>query len=98
MNKKILKKIPKFKSEAAEKKFWSKSDSTDYIDWDKAELNPLLTKLKNSNETISLKLPKSLINELKVIADKKDVPYQSLIKIILSDRVKEENVNYNAGK
>ena len=86
MNK--LKKIPKFKSIAEEKKFWGKHDSSDYLDWSKARL-ATLPNLKPSLKTISLRLPEHLLNALKVIANKEDVPYQSLIKIILAERVQE---------
>ena len=86
MNK--LKKIPKFKSLAEEKKFWGKHDSSDYLDWSKARL-ATLPNLKPSLKTISLRLPEHLLNALKVIANKEDVPYQSLIKIILAERVQE---------
>ena len=86
MNK--LKKIPKFKSIAEEKKFWGKHDSSDYLDWSKARL-ATLPNLKPSLKTISLRLPEHLLNALMVIANKEDVPYQSLIKIILAERVQE---------
>ena len=86
MNK--LKKIPKFKSIAEEKKFWGKHDSSDYLDWSKVRL-ATLPNLKPSLKTISLRLPEHLLNALKVIANKEDVPYQSLIKIILAERVQE---------
>ena len=72
MNK--LKKIPKFKSIAEEKKFWGKHDSSDYLDWSKARL-ATLPNLKPSLKTISLRLPEHLLNALKVIANKEDVPY-----------------------
>ena len=78
-----LKKIPKFKNEKIEKEFWEQHDSTDYIDWTKAQ-TVQFTSLKPSTETISLRLPKGLLSELKLLANKEDVPYQSLMKIILS--------------
>ena len=86
---KKLKKIPKFNKEDQEREFWSKSDSTDYIDWSKAK-RVTFPKLKPSTKTISIRLPEHLIEELKTLANKKDVPYQSLIKIILNDRIDEE--------
>ena len=86
---KKLKKIPKFNKEDQEREFWSKSDSTDYIDWSKAK-RVTFRKLKPSTKTISIRLPEHLIEELKTLANKKDVPYQSLIKIILNDRIDEE--------
>ncbi|EKE21622.1 MAG: hypothetical protein ACD_7C00166G0004 [uncultured bacterium] len=87
---KKLKKIPKFKNEKQEKEFWSKNDSVDYIDWSKARSDFKFSNLKPSTETISLRLSKSMLNELKTIANEKDVPYQSFIKIILDERIKNE--------
>jgi len=86
MNKK---KIPTFKSEDAEREFWDGHDSTDYIDWTKAK-RALFPRLKPSTETISLRLPKSLLDELKLLANKRDVPYQSLLKVFLAERVERE--------
>ncbi len=80
---KKLKKIPKFKSEKEERAFWSKHDSVDYIDWSKAE-QIVFRDLKPSTETISLRLSASLLSRLKTEAHKQDVPYQSLIKVLLS--------------
>jgi predicted DNA binding CopG/RHH family protein len=86
---KKLKKIPKFKNEDEERKFWAKHDSTDYVDWSKAKF-VTFPNLKPSVKSISLRLPESMVNELKVLANKKDVPYQSLMKIYLSEKIKEE--------
>jgi predicted DNA binding CopG/RHH family protein len=86
--------IPQFKSEDEEREFWATHDSTEYIDWSKAERNPTLTRLKPSTRTISTRLPESLIAELKALANKRDVPYQSLVKIFLSEKVKEETTPY----
>ena len=83
---KKLKKIPKFKNEDAERKFWSKADSTDYIDWEKSK-KETFPNLKPSTKTISLRIPESMLDELKLIANKRDVPYQSLIKIMLKERI-----------
>jgi predicted DNA binding CopG/RHH family protein len=69
--------------------FWSQTDSVDYIDWSKAE-TITLAELKPTLKTISLRLPVSLIAELKLLANKRDVPYQSLLKTYLADRVREE--------
>lgn len=88
MNKK-LKQIPIFKDDDEEREFWSRSDSNEYIDWHKADI-AILSKLKPSTRTISLRLPESLIDDLRVLANKRDVPYQSLIKIILKDRIDRE--------
>ncbi|MBN1639042.1 MAG: BrnT family toxin [Ignavibacteriales bacterium] len=84
-----LKEIPKFKNEEEEREFWAVHDSTEYIDWSKSN-KAIFPNLKPSTKTISLRLPESLIDELKRIANKRDVPYQSLIKIILRDKIEEE--------
>jgi predicted DNA binding CopG/RHH family protein len=86
--------IPQFTSEDDEREFWATHDSTEYIDWSKAKRNPALTRLKPSTRTISIRLPESLIAELKALANKRDVPYQSLVKIFLSEKVKEETTPY----
>ena len=83
------KKIPKFKSEDEEREFWAIRDSTEYVNWKKAQ-RVVLPELRPSLKTISLRLPKSMIAELKLLAHKKDVPYQSLLKIFLSERIREE--------
>lgn len=84
-----LKDIPTFKSEEEEREFWASHDSTEYVDWDKAEA-VVLPKLKPSTKTISLRLPELMLNELRVIANKRDVPYQSLIKMFLKERIDQE--------
>jgi len=84
-----FKDIPNFKSEDEERAFWAAHDSTEYIDWDKAEA-AVLPKLKPSTKTISLRLPEIMLNELRVIANKRDVPYQSLIKVFLKERIDQE--------
>lgn len=84
MNK--LKKIPEFKSEAEERAFWQTHDSTDYVDWSKAKL-ARFPNLKPSTKTISLRLPESLLDRIKIEANKRDMPYQSLIKAWLADEV-----------
>ena len=83
------KNIPKFKTEEQEREFWSSHDSTEYIDWNDAE-RVVLPNLKPSLKTISLRLPENLLNELKLLANKKDVPYQSLLKMFLAERVQTE--------
>ena len=80
---------PKFKSESQEQDFWASHDSTEYVDWSQGKIT-ILPELKTSTQTISLRLPESLLEALKMIANKKDVPYQSLLKIFLSERVNEE--------
>jgi len=84
-----MKKIPKFKTEVEERDFWANTDSSDYIDWSQAK-RVLLPNIKPSLRTISLRLPELMLEELKLIANKKDVPYQSLIKIFLSERLSKE--------
>lgn len=83
------KRIPQFEDEDKERDFWAKSDSTEYIDWKKAE-KVTFSKLKPSTKTISLRLPGFILDELKMIANKRDVPYQSLIKIFLKEHIDQE--------
>ena len=83
------KKIPRFKSEDKERDFWATHDSSESVDWKKAK-RVVLPELKPSLKTISLRLPESMIEELKLLAHKKDVPYQSLLKIFLSEKINEE--------
>lgn len=85
----IKKKIPRFKNEDEERDFWATHDSTDYIDWSKAE-RATFPNLKPSVKTISLRLPESMLQEIKVLANKRDVPYQSLLKIFLAERIETE--------
>ena len=85
----MKKKIPKFRSESEERLFWQKHDSSEYIDWSDAE-NVVMPKLKPSTRSISIRLPESMIEELKVLANKRDVPYQSLLKIFISERIDAE--------
>ena len=83
-----VKKIPKFKTEQEERKFWEAHDSSDYVDWSKAE-SVSLPNLKPSTKTISLRLPEGLLDSIKIEANKRDMPYQSLIKVWLAEDVKE---------
>lgn len=84
-----FKKIPKFKNEDEERDFWDKVDSTEYFDTSKpVELD--LSGLKPSTESISIRLPQYLLDRIKIIANSKDVPYQSLMKMFLADRVEKE--------
>ncbi len=87
MPKKPIKKIPKFKSEDEEREFWSTHSSVEYFDWSKAMVNPVFPNLKFSTKTISLRLPQSLLNDIKMLANKQDVPYQSYMKVLLADAV-----------
>jgi predicted DNA binding CopG/RHH family protein len=84
-----LKKVPKFKSEREELEFWSTHDSADYLDYSKTK-RALFPNLKPSTRTISIRLPESLIEHLKVLANKRDIPYQSLLKMFLVEKVEEE--------
>jgi predicted DNA binding CopG/RHH family protein len=87
MNKR-LKPIPKFASEAAERAFWEKNDSTVYMDWKKAQV-AVLPNLKPSTRTISLRLPQHLLDSIKSAANARDVPYQSLIKVWLQEKLQD---------
>lgn len=82
------KKTPEFKSEAEERAFWETHDSTEYVDWKQAN-RAQFPNLKPSTKTISLRLPESLLDRIKIEANKRDMPYQSLIKVWLSDDVEE---------
>lgn len=84
-----IKNIPKFQNEDEERNFWADKDSSDYIDWRKSK--PMFfSKLKPSTKTISLRLPEFLLEELRMLANKRDIPYQSLIKIFLKDKIDQE--------
>ncbi len=84
-----MKEIPEFKNEEEERQFWAEHDSTEYVDWSKAERG-VFPNLKPSTRTISLRLPESMLAELKLLANKNDVPYQSLVKVFLSERIESE--------
>lgn len=84
-----LKKIPDFKSPEEEAKFWDEHDSADYIDWSKAN-KASFPNARTSTESISLRLPAPLLARIKQLANEKDVPYQSLMKVYLSEQVKRE--------
>ena len=84
-----MKKIPEFSLEEEERKFWENNDSADYIDWAKAQ-KTILPNLKPSTKTISIRLPEMMLQELKLLANKRDIPYQSLLKLFLSERIKQE--------
>lgn len=86
---KKLKTIPKFNTEDEEREFLSTHDSTDYIDWKKGD-QIIFSKLKPTTKTISLRLPEYMLEELRTIANKRDVPYQSLMKIFLKERIDKE--------
>jgi len=84
-----LKKAPIFRSEKEELEFWSTHDSTEYVDYSRAK-RVLFSNLKPSTRVISLRLPESLLEHLKLLANKRDVPYQSLLKMFLIEKVHEE--------
>jgi predicted DNA binding CopG/RHH family protein len=86
--KKTQKTIPNFKNEAEERAFWEKNDSTDYVDWSEAG-RVRLPKLKPSTRSISLRLPVSMLEQIKSQANQRDVPYQSLIKVWLSEKIEQ---------
>ena len=86
---KKLKPIPKFKSHEEAGEFWMTHDTTEYIDWSKAR-RITFPNLRPSTVTISLRLPQSLLNELRTLANERDVPYQSLLKVFLAERVAKE--------
>lgn len=88
-NKRSEQRLPKFDNEEEEQKFWAEHDSAGYLDWSQAA-RVTLANLKPSTKTISVRLPESLLDELKLLANKRDVPYQSLLKIYLAERVEKE--------
>jgi predicted DNA binding CopG/RHH family protein len=88
----MKKSIPKFKTEAEERLFWQNTDSAEYVDWSDAE-EVILPNLKPSTKTISLRLPESMLEELKILANKRDISYKSLLKIFLSERIHSELKN-----
>ena len=85
----MKKRLPEFKNEDQEREFWASHDSTEYINWKEAE-RVTFANLKPSVKKISLRLPESMLEELKLLANKRDVPYQSLMKIFLAERIKKE--------
>jgi predicted DNA binding CopG/RHH family protein len=85
---KRLKNIPKFASEAEERKFWAKHDTTEYFDYSKAK-KVIFPNLKQTSRMISIRLPESLLTNIKVIANQADVPYQSMMKVLLTQKVAE---------
>ncbi len=85
----MLKQKPEFKNEDEEREFWGQQDSTKYLDWEQAE-RTVFPKLKPATKTISLRMSESMLNELKLLANKMDVPYQSLIKVYLRERIDKD--------
>lgn len=84
------KKMPEFKTEKEEREFWETHDSSEYVDWDQAK-PAAFPKLKPSTKTISLRLPETLLDRIKIEANKRDMPYQSLIKAWLADDVNDSH-------
>ena len=86
---KSRKEIPSFANEDQERRFWAKQNTADNFDWDKA-VQPALPNLKPTTTAISLRLPVAMLEDLKSLANKRDVPYQSLMKLYLSERIWRE--------
>lgn len=89
--------VPDFSNEAEERAFWETHDTSDYVDWQNAE-RVRFPNLKPSTRSISLRLPQGLLDEVKIAANKRDVPYQSLIKVWLSERLAEERRARSKGR
>ena len=87
--------IPAFRSEAEERRFWETHDTNPFVDWSKARV-AVFPNLKPSTETISLRLPAALLAELKALANRRDVPYQSLLKVFLAERIARETATVSA--
>ncbi len=85
----MKKHIPTFRNEAEERRFWQTHDSSEYLDWSEAE-EVLMPKLRPTTRSISIRLPEAMVEELKLLANKRDVPYQSLLKVFLSERIEAE--------
>ncbi|MFA7256460.1 MAG: BrnA antitoxin family protein [Kiritimatiellales bacterium] len=85
----IKKHVPAFKNEDKERAFWATHDSTEFVEWARAK-RAVFPNLKPSTKTISLRLPESIIAALKLLANKRDVPYQSLLKVFLAEKVEQE--------
>ena len=83
------KRVPEFQSEDEERKFWAEQDSTEFIDW-RTAVPRKLPNLRPTLRTISLRLPVSMIEDLKILANRRDVPYQSLLKVFLAERLARE--------
>jgi predicted DNA binding CopG/RHH family protein len=91
MSNQKLKQIPKFRNEDEEREFWATHDSAEYLDWSKAK-RIRFTRLRPSVRSISLRLPEGLLERIKLLANRNDIPYQSLMKVYLSERVEKEIV------
>ena len=84
-----MRKVPKFENENQERDFWASHNSTEFVDWRRAE-RVKLPNLRPTTRTISIRLPESMIERLKILANKRDIPYQSLLKMFVADRIEEE--------
>ena len=85
----VRKRMPRFSSEDEERQFWTGHDTVDYFDWGKS-VRAAFPELRPSTATISLRLPASMLDELKALANERDVPYQSLLKVFLAERIANE--------
>jgi predicted DNA binding CopG/RHH family protein len=85
------KKIPRFESEEQEREFWATHDSADYVDWGKAQ-RTIFPNLVPSTRSVPIRFPVPLLERLKYLANKRHIPYQSLLKIFLQERVEKELV------
>lgn len=95
--KKNLRRIPKMGNEADERRFWAREDSAGYIDWKSAK-RTVFPELKPSLKTISIRIPETMLLRLKTMANQRDVPYQSLVKIILAERIAKELAGTESGR
>ncbi len=86
---KKLKPIPKFKNEEEERKFWASHDSTEYVDWSKAK-RTIFPELAPTTRAVPIRFPITLLERLKYLANQRNIPYQSLVKLFLLERVKKE--------
>ena len=86
---KKLKEIPVFKSEDEERGFWAENDSTEFVDWETAE-SVIIPKLKPTTGTISIRISASMLDKIRLVANERDVPYQSSIKSFLQEKIDEE--------
>ena len=89
--------VPRFKTEDEERDYWASHDSTEHIDWSSAR-RVIFPNLKPSLKTISVRLPQSMIDQLKVLANRRDVPYQSLMKVFLAERIEQELRSVRPGR
>lgn len=87
--KKVLRKIPKFETEDQERQFWAANDSTEHLNWRQGK-RVKLPNLRPTTRVISIRLPETMIERLKILANKRDVPYQSLLKLYVAERLEEE--------